>query len=254
MSPAALAPRTLSAIAEQVARELATSVETPGGCFIQTPLLYPSGTSVVVRIDGAGDRFFVSDNGMGYEEANGLNEAARFGSVARSLIAGSEIGFDSRFLYAADATNDELVGVVAAVANVSQRAVIEVTLRHEAKKVDSDRKTLIDRLEHAFGVPRVAKDISIRGASNVEWEVTARVETRDNIVSIFDYVKRHKNSVSSTVAMFHDIARLETPPRRIVTVRDMTEMGFFVGLLSQAANVIELPRTNDDTLRRLAAA
>jgi hypothetical protein len=209
---------------------------------------------VVVRIDGAGDRFFVSDHGMGYEEAYAVNDSRRFGSVARALIAGTDLAFDGRFFYAADATNDELVGVVGAIANVSQRAVIEVTLKHEAKKVESDRKLLIDRLEHAFGVPRVVTDFTIRGASNVEWDVTARVETRDNVVSIFDYVKHHKNSVSSTVAMFHDIARLEMPPKRIVTVRDMSEMGLFVGLLSQAASVIELPRTNDDTLRRLAAA
>ena len=96
------------------------------------------------------------------------------------------------------------------------------------------------------------KDVEVHGASSVEWEVTARV-VQSNVVSLFDYARPHKNSVSSTVAKFHDIARLPTPPRRIVTVRDYAGMGKFIGLLSQAAAVIELENTSDEVLRRLAA-
>ena len=244
---------TLSAIADDVARGLSTRVATPGGCFVQTPILYPSGTAVIVRLDGTGDRFFVSDNGMGYEEAVMLNASRSYATVARALIRGTEISFDSRSFFIAEATRDELVGVVASVANFSQRAVIETTISHEARKHDADRALLLDRLQAAFG-RRVEKDIMIRGASTVEWEVTARVVAAENIVSIFDYARPHKNSVSSTVAKFHDIARLTTPPNRIVTVRDYAVMGNFVGLLSQAARVIELARTPDDELRRLLAA
>jgi hypothetical protein len=173
-------------------------------------MLYPSGTAAVVRIDGAGARFFVSDNGMGYEKTMMLNASRSYATVARALIRGTVVGFDSRSFFVAEASSDELVGVVAAVANFSQRAVIETTIVHEIRKLDADRAMLLDRLQSAFG-RRVEKDIMIRGASTVEWEVTARVMAAENVVSIFDYARPHKNSVSSTVAKFHDIARLETP-------------------------------------------
>jgi hypothetical protein len=92
----------------------------------------------------------------------------------------------------AEATSDELVGVVAAVANCSQRAVIETTLIHEARKFDADRASLLSRLQSMFG-RRMEKDVLITGASMVEWEVTARVIAPESVVSIFDYAKPHKN-------------------------------------------------------------
>jgi hypothetical protein len=243
----------LEAITVEVARGLATSVATSGGCFIRTPIRYPSGTSVVTRIEGMGNRFFVSDNGLGYEETLMLNASHGYAVVAHTLIEGTAIKFDSRSFFVAQAASDELVGVVGAISNCSQRAVIETALRHEARKLDTDRAMLLTRLQSAFGQTRVEKDVSIRGASTVEWEVTARVVAETNVVSIFDYARPHKNSVSSTVAKFHDIARLQVAPRRIVTVRDYAVMGNFVGLLSQAADVIELEKTPDEMLRRLAA-
>lgn len=243
----------LLGVAQNVARGLGSGVATQGGCFIRTPLLYPSGTGVLARIDGSRNHFFVSDNGAGYEEALMFSGAHGFVMAARKLVRDTSIGFDSRSFFVAEAAAAELVGVVIAIANCSQRAVIETALKHEARKRDTDRAMLLDRLDSAFGRARVERDITIRGASTVEWEVTARIASRDNVISIFDYARPHKNSVSSTVAKFHDIARLEMPPRRIVTVRDYSGMGNFIGLLSQAAGVIELEKTPDEVLRRLAA-
>jgi hypothetical protein len=243
----------LSGLGESIARGLATSNITPGGCFITTPLTYPSGTAVIVRIDGASDRFFVSDEGMGYEEALMFNAPAGYATAARTLMEGRGIHFDGRAFYVSDVSLAELIGAVGAIANCSQRAVIETTLRHEARRVDTDRAMLLERLEGAFGRTRVERDVTVRGASNVEWDVTARIAGRDNVVSIFDYARPHRNSVTSTVAKFHDIARLDIPPRRIITVREYAEMGKFIGLLNQAAEVIELVKTPDEALRKLAA-
>jgi hypothetical protein len=243
----------LSGLGESIARGLATSNITAGRCFITTPLTYPSGTAVIVRIDGAPNRVFVSDEGMGYEEALTFNAPTEYAAAARTLVEGRGIDFDGRAFYVPDASLAELVGAVGAIANCSQRAVIETTLRHEARRIDTDRVMLLERLESAFGRTHVEKDVIVRGASNVEWDVTARIAGRDNVVSIFDYARPHRNSVTSTVAKFHDIARLDAPPRRIVTVRDYAEMGKFIGLLNQAAEVIELVKTPDEVLRKLAA-
>lgn len=244
---------TLSAIADEVARSLSSYLATPAGHFIRTPLTYPGGSSVVVKLDGSRNQFFVSDAGFGYQEAMMMNASHSYPFIARSLIRDSEISFDSRSFFVAEASTDDLVGVVGAIANCSQRAVVETALKHEARKVDTDRAVLLDRLQSAFGRPRVEKDVEVRGASSVEWEVTARVNSPDNVVALFDYARPHKNSVTSVAVKFHDIARLERPPRRIVTVRDQVEMGSLIGLLSQAASVVELASASDTILQRLAA-
>jgi hypothetical protein len=206
----------------------------------------------VVRLDGSRSHFFVSDAGFGYQEAMMMNASHSYPFIARSLVRESEISFDSRSFFVAEASTDELIGVVGAIANCSQRAVIETALKHEARKADTDRAVLLDRLQSAFGRPR-EKDVEVRGASSVEWEVTARVSSPDNVVALFDYARPHKNSVTSVAVKFHDIARLERPPRRIVTVRNQVEMGPMIGLLSQAASVIELASASDAILQRLAA-
>jgi hypothetical protein len=108
----------------------------------------------------------------------------------------------------------------------------------------------LERLESAFGKPRVERDFTIRGASTVEWDVVARV-ANDNVISVFDYARPHRNSVSTAAAKFHDIARLDVPPRRIVAVRNYLGMGNLLGLLSQAADVMEIESTTDEMLRRL---
>src|SRR4051812_382093 len=80
---------TLSAIAEEVARSLASSIAIAGAHFIRTPLRYPSGTSVIIRIDGSADRYFVSDNGAGYEEVLMLNAARGYALIAHGLVQGT---------------------------------------------------------------------------------------------------------------------------------------------------------------------
>ena len=142
--------------------------------------------------------------------------------------------------------------VASAVANFSQRSVIEALIKHEERKADREKQALVSLLEDVFGSRNVEKNFGIRGASSVEWDVTARVKA-NSVISIFDYVKPHKNSVVNTVAKFHDIARLSEAPKRIVTVADKVKMGDLLGLLSQAASVISLSETPNDAILRLVA-
>jgi hypothetical protein len=43
-------------VAEEIAGNLAVAIHTPDGSFIRTPLLYPSGATVVLRLYGARNR------------------------------------------------------------------------------------------------------------------------------------------------------------------------------------------------------
>jgi hypothetical protein len=243
---------SLLAIAEEISRGMSHALETQAGVFISTPISYPSGASVVIMIEKSGDSFFVTDGGFGYQEAMMISASHSFVTVAQSLIKNTGVSFDRRSFFVAKATQEDLVPIVGAVANFSQRAVIETIFKHDAKKADRDKEILVSRLEYAFGVAKVSKDYEIRGASSVEWDVAAKVDA-GNIVSIFDFAKPHKNSVVNAVAKFHDIARLENAPRRFISVANKNSMGEMLGLLSQAASVISLADTPDDVLRAIAA-
>jgi len=232
---------------------MAYAHEQRSAVFINTPISYPSGTSVVIRIDGARDKFFVTDAGFGHQESMMICASNSYSRIARALVRDTGVSFDDRSFFVAEGRRDDLVPIVAAVANFSQRAVVETLLKHEASRVDRGGGVLFTRLEGALGAASVERDYEIRGASSVEWDVAAGVVSSGKIVSIFDHAKPHKNSVVSTVAKFHDIARLPSPPRRIITVSDKTKMGGFLGLLSQAANVVSISDMPDDALRMLAA-
>ena len=252
MTVIALPNDTLARIGDEVAKSMAHALQTPGGMFIVTPLCYPSGTSVLVRIEGSKHKYFVSDTGMGHQESMMLNASNSYSSIARNIATNTGVSFDSRSFFVAEADEDDLVHVVGAVANFSQRAVIETAIKHEAQKLDRDRAALLMRLSDAFRGQQIEKDVEVIGASNIEWEVTARV-SNSRSVTLFDYAKPHKNSVTSTVAKFHDIARLQEAPRRVVTINNSPQMEPFKGLLSQSASVIDLAEVPNEVLLRLAA-
>jgi hypothetical protein len=54
---------------ESVARALVSTDHRVGGSYIRTPLMYPSGSTVVIRVEEGDQRFFISDVGLGHQEA-----------------------------------------------------------------------------------------------------------------------------------------------------------------------------------------
>ncbi|HSK41106.1 MAG TPA: hypothetical protein VK943_15170, partial [Arenibaculum sp.] len=241
----------LARIAEEVACGLAQPLMNGAGCFIRMPVMYPGGSSVVVHLDGGRDRFFVSDYGYGYAEADMMGATGSFARVARDLAERTGITFDARTFFVAESTRDELIATVAAVADCSQRAVTETALRLEVRKVEEDKRDLLDRLVNTFGRPRVDIEPEIVGASTISWPILALVRG-DGGATVFDYSKANRRSAANIAAKNHGIARLDKAPRRIVAVRSKPDMGGLVALLSQSASVIEIG-VPADTYRTLAA-
>ncbi len=251
MSALILKDTEVARIAEEVARCMAQSISNGAGTFIRTPVLYPSGSSVVVHLDGSRDRFFVSDYGYGYAEADMMGAPASYVRTARDLAERTGIGFDARSFFVAEATRDELVGTVAAIADCSQRAVTETAFRLEAKKTEEDKEEVISRLLDVFGRQKVELHPDVVGASSIAWPVLARVNGLSGPV-IFDYSKANRRSAANIAAKNHDIARLERAPKRIVAVRSKPDMDGLVALLAQSASVIEIG-VPSETYRSLAA-
>jgi len=240
------------AFIEKVARELATVDHRVEGSFISTPLLYPSGTGVVVRVDFSGDSYFISDMGFGYQEADMMGASLIYSRYARLIGEDAGVGFDDHSFFVVQASRGQLAGAVVAVANCSLEAVSVAAHKLSERKAADEADRLYERLTQVFAAPSVAKNVEIRGASTTAWPV-ANLVRAGRAETIFEPVLNHRNSVASVVTKFHDIALLERAPGRVSVVRSKEQFGTLLNVLSQAGSVITRD-VSDGALRRLARA
>jgi hypothetical protein len=239
-------------VAEEVARNLAVALHTPEGSFIRTPLLYPSGATVIVRLHVAGERFLVTDLGDGYHEAEMMGTMSIYLRQAPLIAKRAGIEFDQYAFFVLDAERDQLVGAVMAVANCALEAVHLSALKLSERRFAEASERLYTRLVRVFSADRVQRDAQIIGASNRRWQVASLVHANSG-VAIFEPVAPNHISVVSATAKFHDLARLENSPARVAVVRDKRGYGDYINLLSQAAQVVD-EGVSDETFIRLAKA
>jgi len=248
---------TFKTMVDDVARQLVATEHRSGGSFIRTPLLYPSGATVVVRIEEgrAGQQtFFVSDMGFGYEEADMIGASSIYSRHARLIAEASGVGFDNQAFFVVEANREQLAGAIITIANCSQEAAMVAAQKHAERRFYEEAVRLYDRLVRVFQPRAVAKNAEIVGASNYRWKVAAIVRPKpDAAPTIFEPVFNQHNSVVNAVAKFHDIARLDNAPTRVAVVHHKSEFGNYLGILSQAANVIDDDAPNE-TIKRLARA
>jgi hypothetical protein len=84
---------------DNVAREIVGTEHGVGGSFIRMPLLYPSGSTVVVRVEHTIDRYFVSDWGLGHEESELYAAGHFYRRQAKSIAERAGIGFDNQAFF-----------------------------------------------------------------------------------------------------------------------------------------------------------
>lgn len=240
------------AFIDRVATQLATVDHREGGSFVSTPLLYPSGSAVVVRIEPTGTDYFVTDLGLGYREADMMGASLTYARHARQVAEQAGIGFDQHAFFVARASADDLLGCIIAVANCSLEAVTIAAMKLSERRVADEAEMLYERLTRVFTPSRVARNTEIRGASNTSWPVANLVRSGPS-ETIFEPVLNHRNSIASVVTKFHDIALIEHAPARVAVVRNKHDFGTLLGVLTQAGRVITRD-VSDDTLRLAAKA
>jgi hypothetical protein len=244
--------KQFQAVVESAARQLSSVSHLPSGSFVSTPLLYPSGATVVVRIEQTGREFFVSDFGAGHNEAELLGGDLIYRRAAKSISEAAGIDFDQMTFFVLRASEAQLVGAVAAVANCSHEAVLVTSMKLVERRDHDEADILYERLVEVFPASSVHRSATVVGASNTEWHVSSLVDVGRRKV-VFEAVNKHPNSVVFAAAKFNDLARLQHPPGRIAVVRRKAEFGTYLGVLSQAAAVIE-SRAADQTFRDVAAS
>ena len=233
-----LKPYTAREAAEEVARVLVSTRSSEGTAFITTPVTYPSGAHSLVRIDGMNDRWFVSDDGYGAQEADMMGASTTFKRVARAVADRTGIGFDQKFLFVVEASREELAGAVVAVANASTEAVRRTAMRVEEMHYASSRALFDERIEATFRGSTIVKQPEVLGASGRTWEFSAGIEREGNIIYLLDLVRPRPPAVYATISKFTDVGPVQKERRgaAILTDYDKTDP-HLVSLLSRVVGV-----------------
>jgi hypothetical protein len=234
-------------------RALVSAKHRDSASYVTTPLTYPSGANVVVSVsrEGESETFFVSDFGAGYVEADMMGASSIYARHARAIAQNAGVGFDEHAFFVIKASEGQLAGAIGTVANCSHEAVALSALRMADKKSTEDAEVLFERLVKIFTPKLVTRNADILGASHTSWRFASAVR-KDSKTTIFEAVSKHPVSIATAATKFHDIALLVNPPNRVAVVRNKDELGTYLSVLSQAANVVSRDVANS-TLEKLAA-
>ena len=74
-----------ASVVDAVAKEIVTTEHFGSASLIKVPLMYPSGATAVVQITHAQGRFFVTDMGMGHQEAEMIGASILYNNSAKPL-------------------------------------------------------------------------------------------------------------------------------------------------------------------------
>jgi hypothetical protein len=242
-------------IIEAVARELVATDHRASGSYIRTPLMYPGGTTVVVRIEEGDNRFFVSDIGLGHQEAELMGADSLYAKPARIIAEEAGVRFDNQAFFVLEASREQLAGAVVTIANCSQQAVMRAADALAEKTFEDRKARLYEKLVGVFDTKTVKKNVEVVGASTQHWPVAAIVTLPGLRPTIFEPVTKHPNSIAHASMKFSDIALLkEDAPQRVAVVHNKKELGTLLTVLSRSANVIDDNETNERIVRLARAA
>lgn len=244
-----IAPKS---ILDRIAADLVHVRETTKGGIITTPVLFPSGAHVTIRIILEEDRCLITDDGAAFAEADMMGALDIFKRSAKTVADELGIRFNSFEIFEAKANIDTAPGMIAIVADAARKA-IHLTSEKLAKRLEAhNRDNVVDRLIEVFGAPKVTTNAIIAGASTHAWTVDALVTTGSSAVAV-EIITPSPISVSSSYMKLDDIRRLESAPR---TVGALSSRASFkpdqLLILGRAASLIDA-KAKPDEFRRLAA-
>lgn len=236
---------------DAVLRQLVSFDHGEKRTVVSTPLLYPSGGTVAVRVTGDNEQgYTVCDMALGYDEAQSMGAAALYSRIVRQTAEEAGVALEGHQLTLNGVSLDQLVGAVMAVANCAMTGTVVAADRQDEREKRDDVAKLVERLEKIF--KKVMPREPVTGSSNYKWTVDALVQDEGR-VAVFDAVSAHHASVFPTTTKFHDLSLLEAPPICVSSVKSLHDLGQFYNVLAQNGHVIEVT-TRSDTIHRLLNA
>jgi len=154
-----------ASIVDAVAKEIVTTEHFGSASLIKVPLMYPSGATAVVQITHAKDRFFVTDMGMGHQEAEMIGASILYNNRAKPLAEHFGIRFDNQAFFVAEASRDQLASAVTIVANCSTEAASMSALKAAERRFEEDSDILYRRLVRVFDKAEIVRDAEFVGSS-----------------------------------------------------------------------------------------
>lgn len=238
-----MAETSLHEIAAEVAKALAYPKVNNEAALVVTPLLYPGGARVVVRLMDASGGFLVSDYGAGRRESELMGGHRIFTRIARDVASRHGVRFDSDMFFDLEVPREALIAAVIAVSNASKTATDATAEALSERRANDFREQLWDKLDLAFADAQVQRQVEVRGASSV-WQFDAAVPLDGNI-AVFDVVVPHAMSVHAAVSKFLDLRDAgDSAPHRVAVLAKRSETPH-IPLLGRTARMIDLASTAD---------
>ncbi|MCB8875751.1 hypothetical protein [Acidisoma silvae] len=235
---------------EAAARSLVQVTREGTRQLVTLPLFYPSGAAATVEVKYVGPQFHINDCGLAYHEAEMLGGEYLFQRNAPKVAQKHGVQAGRQTLHWM-AQSDQLAGGIADVAGASTELARTIVERL-AKRSETDIEDhLYPKLKKIFGKQNVSERVELSGASAHKWTVSALVQLGGPTLA-FQAVTNHHSSVYTSGIMLHDLFLLERKVVPIAVVRNKEEMGDYLRILAQSANVIQ-EDVAEAELRRLAA-
>jgi hypothetical protein len=193
---------------------------------------------------------FVSDMGLGHYEAEFGGASEFYDNQARRAAEQFGVGYDGYSIFAVQVPLSRIEGGITAIANASVRAASAAILKSVEEKERRQNDEIYDRISRIFDVKIVSKTVEVQGARDV-WPAHNVVMFPTGERAVFEFVSRHRNSISSKFLMFSDLASIGTSFALNAVVEKRSAMPASGAMLEDVGNVIELA-ANDDVYRQYA--
>lgn len=201
-----------AAIAAAVARGLAHAQAKDGEIVVQTPIAFPSGRLVAIKIIGGPDVYTVSDDGAAMQEADLLGILQGGRREARKVAQSQDITFNEWELFESGIPADRLVGYAAIIANAAAMVMIRTADRFADTFSMQSRDDLVVRLTRIFGIRNVARNVDVIGSSAKSWNFDASVTLQSGRPGLFSIVTPSPTSIAFAYAKFDDVSRSDAAP------------------------------------------
>ncbi len=220
------------------------------GFRVSVPVLFPSGSGSSVEVVPGRETAFISDMGLGHFEAEFGGASEYYDTQARKVGEQFGVAYDGFSIFALRVPLDRIEGGIATIANASVRAASAAILRAAEDKDVRQNDAVYDRITQVFDRNSVSRTVEVTGARDT-WSAHNVVIFPSGEKAIFEFVSRHRNSISSKFLMFSDLANSSEPLALNAVVEKLTAMPSSGGMLHDVGNVIELCAT-DDQFKRYA--
>ena len=201
----------LEIIGQDVAKALSRSRVRNAAIFVSTPVTYPNGTGVAVKIDQGEGGFAISDDGYAEVIAEDMGAISAMHRVASGVAERAGLKYE-RGAFSVDGVERNLLHVaVALVANASAHAVERTIASLEKPKLRRSREVFDRRLKEAFG-DDVLFDVEYFGATGRRWDFNAGVSRAGVFERLFELVSPTIQAIGLANMKISDVRSMTDPP------------------------------------------